>query len=499
MALRPGGELHSPPGRRRSGAGLQGSKPRNRWETDTRLRLPGVTRRGSALTGSRPSRRRHADTPQKVERELENALDFDLSREDQLLVLCAHLNVQDGKREALKAVARDGIDWDQVLQRAAWQRLPTLLHHHLSGRDLSPYVPPKVLQKLLRIHYQVVARNLLLQSELSRILAAFSAEKIPVIVLKGGALLGTVYQDVGLRPMSDLDVLVHGEQLDRAASTACRQGYVSMAEHLGQKFIDDGLRHLPNLRHVDKGVVLEVHQHIVDADSPYYFGLKGFWDRAQPLGIPGSDALMFSAEDMLLHVSIKFVLDRRYRSNSALGQLCDVAEMVSYHGASLQWDQVTRRAAEYHIEAGLHCALYACRQLLDASIPPEVLRELQPPGFDPSMARLFIRRRVLDIRPWLAHDLVPSSSHYSRRKVVWNIARRLLTPNGDLPRAVPVGTRLRFFRKRVEDVLPRIGRALVKPSELKDDFLLDRWMHELYRPPVGQNSSRVRRAVSAGG
>ncbi len=52
--------------------------------------------------------------------------------------------------------------------------------------------------------------------ELERILQAFDEAGIPVIVLKGAALAATVYEDIGLRPMGDLDLLIHPEDFSQA-------------------------------------------------------------------------------------------------------------------------------------------------------------------------------------------------------------------------------------------------------------------------------------------
>jgi len=51
-------------------------------------------------------------------------------------------------------------------------------------------------------------RNKRILQELGEILALFQPHNIPVIVLKGACLAHTVYQNIGLRVMLDLDLLV---------------------------------------------------------------------------------------------------------------------------------------------------------------------------------------------------------------------------------------------------------------------------------------------------
>ena len=404
-----------------------------------------------------------------------------LSREDELLVHCARLALFQERRKVVKYLLAEGLDWDLLLDRAAWHRLSPLVSHHLRTPDLSVFVPRLVLEKLKRLNYQSLARNMLLQDELSKLLAAFNEAGLPVIVLKGVALLGSIYRDIGLRPMSDLDVLVQPEHLDRAKAIALCQGYAPIVERVVQEHDTVNRRHLPNLIHHERGIVLEVHQHIVDSDSAYHFNLNGFWNRAQPVTIPGNSALMLAPEDILIHLSIKFLLDRRYSSKSALGQLCDISEVLLQYSDSLNWNLIEEVSQEYGIAPGLHFVFYACEQLLGSQVPTGILARLKPLEFNPSLAKLFLRRRVLSTKPWLAHELVAFGSTYTLRRAIRAALGRLLPTQKHIFRKN--GLREypnHLYLKRVTEQLKRVSRATLRPSELKEDLLLDRWLHDLY-------------------
>jgi hypothetical protein len=322
---------------------------------------------------------------------------------------------------------------------------------------------------------------MLIQNELANLLASFNEKGIPVIVLKGAALLGSIYRDIGLRPMSDLDILVKHEHLDDAEAIAGSHGYKYVAERVVRKKDNVERRHLPNLIHNEKGIVLEIHQHIVDSDCPSHFDLSNFWAGARPVSILGVPALELAMEHQLIHLSINFLLDRYYTSRFAIGQLCDISEIIISEGESLNWDLVVGTAHEYLSGAVLHCVLYACQQLLNSQVPTSVLACLQPLEFDSSRAQSFLRRRVLDNKPWLAHRLVAPGSSYT-------LTRALLAAVG---RIVPVPKKfsrklgLREYsnhlcRKRAIEKLRRVIYAMLKPLEIKEDVMLDRWLHNLF-------------------
>ncbi len=61
-----------------------------------------------------------------------------------------------------------------------------------------------------RQQYQfVLAKNTRLFHALGEILIAFNKNSIQTLVLKGPFLAEHVYGNIGLRPMSDLDILIH--------------------------------------------------------------------------------------------------------------------------------------------------------------------------------------------------------------------------------------------------------------------------------------------------
>jgi hypothetical protein len=345
---------------------------------------------------------------------------------------------------------------------------------------LSAYIPQLVLQKLQNIYYLSLTRNMLFQDELSRLLNALNEEKIPVILLKGAALLESVYQDISLRPMSDLDILIQLEHLDCAEGIALRQGFVYIASRRSQELARMKLRHLANMMHVQKRMLLEIHQHIVDPDSPYHFDLSGFWARARHTKILDADALTLAPEDLLIYLCINFLRDRQYSSNSAVGQLCDISEVILHYSDSLNWGLIESTAREYGIAPALHCALYICERILGTKVPAGTLACLQPSGFDLSMVTLFMQRRLWDTRDWVPLDFMNPKGRYSRYKAFMAIINKLFhIPSRIFQERGARGHKISYYFRLMRHMVPGLARALLRPVELKQNLLLDRWLHNL--------------------
>jgi hypothetical protein len=90
------------------------------------------------------------------------------------------------------------------------------------------------------IFFDTPKRNSLLFQEMDQILSNLGEASIEVVELKGAALANTVYEDIGLRWMSDLDLLVPIDRLeetvDIASSLGYRDPYPDVAPGLNEKF-----------------------------------------------------------------------------------------------------------------------------------------------------------------------------------------------------------------------------------------------------------------------
>ena len=69
-------------------------------------------------------------------------------------------------------------------------------------------LPEAVFQRSQALYTRVAARWLAREVWLAPLLARFAEAGIEVMPLKGAALQGTVYPQAGMRPMTDVDLLV---------------------------------------------------------------------------------------------------------------------------------------------------------------------------------------------------------------------------------------------------------------------------------------------------
>ena len=289
--------------------------------------------------------------------------------------------------------------WGRTLQIADWHRLSPALFCHLHPRQDAPAA---VLSALERVYLANAARSMFMTSALRRVVDALVAADVPALLLKGAALVETVYPDPAQREMLDLDILVPPRLLPAASAALTPLGYrphmdngqgtgatmamrVSLDEHHGPALIGD-----------EQLLAVELHRHILIPGEGWQFEIDEFWQRSRPSG--NGPHVLPSPEDLLLHVCLHFTRNRlggsyrRRQTGGALGQICDIARIVEYE--PVEWASLTDTARRYRLDARIFLGLFAAREL-GVPIPQDALAELQPRGFDPVLGRRLVALRVL--------------------------------------------------------------------------------------------------------
>ena len=196
-----------------------------------------------------------------------------------LLADCARPRVPDALVERVQRRVAAIDDWPGLVTSAEQHGLGPLLHAHVRAGVFAPPEPAR--RQLWALYERHRRENAVRLSALEEVLAGLAEAGIPVAVLKGPVLANLVYRDPGLRPMSDLDLLVPFEDVVGAQRRLGELGFRAplppSTHRLRRK------HHLsPAVRLIDGlSVVIEVHGDAFGPDR----GTTLQWDRrgAPPL------------------------------------------------------------------------------------------------------------------------------------------------------------------------------------------------------------------------
>jgi len=301
------------------------------------------------------------------------------------LLACLAAAANKGQSSRIRNLSKE--EWAALVLEAKEHGLAPLLFERLKDPELRSAVPAGVMEKFERAYYFVLKQNMRRYHEFKTVLAAFRDANIPLIALKGAHLAEAVYRNPGVRTMTDIDILVGKNDLERAETVLRGLGFQASSS-IGRidREVECGLsRELP-LYYKRGGIFFDVHWTLEDPASPFAIDIEGLWARAQTIDVAGARTKGLSPEDLILHISLHTAYHDKFRAG--LMPLCDVAEIIRKRGADMDWAALERRALEWKAGKWVYITLLMARDLLDAPVPDGFLDNLKPKDFSSELASL---------------------------------------------------------------------------------------------------------------
>ena len=220
---------------------------------------------------------------------------------------------------------------------------------------------------------RVTAEQLNMTHELARLLAAFNEAEVPVMLLKGAALIQTSYAEPGLRPMSDLDLLVRPEHVDAAfeilEGAGCRRG----AELVRDDFFPRFYYETEWLTNSPSPVRIDLHARALrPLRSSRTMPDDALWHGAAQVDILGTSAWVPGPEAMFIHLCAHAACHGCAR----LIWLYDLRRFVEHHGGDMDWPLVLRLCRRWRLSLPVRVAIERCRHVVGNGCPDQVIEQL---------------------------------------------------------------------------------------------------------------------------
>jgi len=296
------------------------------------------------------------------------------SAENRLLLACVGPGVK-GNYSRLRALLNEPLDWDYTIRTAQENGIAPLLRHLLMKGKASDRVPVRAWKELQRIYHFTGFCNALLYRDLEHLLRAFAEAGIPVIVLKGAALAATVWENIALRPMSDIDLLIPEEDSSRADRVLTRENYVSGDLRRSRDWYSAHHHHLAPYHKADSHTIVEVHRGIVVPDAGFTLDMQGIRDRAQAAKIGDVDTLVLCPEDLITHLCLHVSADDPFAGK--IRNLGDICRVIKDPRMEINWKIFADRAVKGNFARYAYYPLYLVDDLFHVSVDKNTLKLLR--------------------------------------------------------------------------------------------------------------------------
>jgi len=238
-----------------------------------------------------------------------------------------------------------------LFRLALAERMANILYRDLSVSGLLDEIDNAHRQALHDEYQRTAAHNLLLTHGTEELVGELSGRGVPVVLLKGVALLADAYRDVGLRPMSDADLWVRRDDWPAVVETLRRAGYEAEAQY-PQTFRRGA-------------ATLDMHTDLLGSDRVQgrarmlAAGEDCLFDSARPIAIGSQTALRLCRPDEIFYLglhALKHNVDR-------LIWLVEIDHLVG-RLEDTEWTALFDRARQMHQEPSVYCIAFLADLML---------------------------------------------------------------------------------------------------------------------------------------
>ena len=290
--------------------------------------------------------------------------------------------------------------------------------------------PSSTLDGLVEAYAGVSAANAAALKQFHILADLFEREDIPFLILKGFDVLVRYYGIRGTRPISDIDLLVHEEDLPRIDSLLTGAGYTRQIDG-NPCYASPGI-----------GLLFDLTTSLWYLDRP---GLARLWTNGRALTIPPRTVFTLGADDLLLHLLAYGVV---HRGSFTLAWEHDLRLLLTRE--SLDWETVVEKVRRYHLSPPVgHGLRYLHRRHPALPIPDGILSALAPTNRREHLIAWILRRLVTEQQiPEVGHVLLwitsPPGTKWARlRHTVVPTRTFLQYRYGPVATTSPLVTRLR--------------------------------------------------------
>ncbi len=262
-------------------------------------------------------------------------------------------------------------------------------------------LPQLAMERLRLAAARTAADNLHAMHHTEPLIRAFHRDGVPVMLLKGAALIPTVYQRPDLRPMSDVDLLIRPDDAETATrlllSEGCRAGVALLSDDFFPKYYYEAEWIIPSARPVRLDVHARPFRPLrISRTMPD----DAFWKDPRRTRLGATDVWVPRLEFLFIHLAAHLA----FHGVTRLLWMYDLKRFSEVHGTTLDWRLIVESSRRWRLSAAVHRGVQGAAETLGPICPPEVLKQLaaQPGSW---RDRLTLARAPHDAQTPLIHVL----------------------------------------------------------------------------------------------
>ncbi len=272
---------------------------------------------------------------------------------------------------ASKAAQLNNEQWLEFINLLNYHGIASYFYRNMKINDLNSILPADILETLHYTYRLSMIRNLKIYTSLAKVLNELNNNNIQTIILKGAALAEIVYKDIALKNMSDVDILIKNEDIQKTDNILLNLGFKSDINNFVSKH---HLRVANNIHYVGNEICIDLH--------PVIYNLFKIdpWINASEVKIYNVKTLILGAEEFLIHLCIHLNAHFYGSKSTRLIWWCDIATLIKHFKQNLNWKRFVYLSNMYDINKAVSKILLSISEWFEVEIPVNVFEQLNYRG-----------------------------------------------------------------------------------------------------------------------
>ncbi len=292
-------------------------------------------------------------------------LGYSPSREERIaLLLSQPFLSEEHCRKELADIVGSGhsIDFEKVYSIALENGVAGFAYKNTRDLDL---FPQKVNKNLQQIYRRTAFRNLEQLHSTLNLLSVLSDNGISAIPLKGAASSDLLFNDLGVYPSGDIDLLIHPSQLFQAKEVLCGVGGYRQVDSISE---EDLLASHYHLLVQNNRFLVELHWNLVKR----YFEVPGdfWWQETRATDWNGTITSELSIEKYLMYTIFR-LFDHCF---FPLRFFVLVGGIIDRHSNEIDWEKLMDYAGQYKMKRLVVFTLTLLNEILNTRVPATVMQ-----------------------------------------------------------------------------------------------------------------------------
>ena len=290
-----------------------------------------------------------------------------LQPEMALLVACARSQLTEEHKSIIHRLLDKELDWDNVINNAIYHKVIPLLHRSLST-SFRDKVPVGAMSRITTHLKESSLLTFVITASLLNVIRLLQENEIPVLPVKGAILAEKLYGSPTMRSYTDVDILVHQANLEKALKLLQENNYTLLPVGIPQATFLKFLKYNHHGRLRDRNsILIELHWELSGFYAPEPITLE----KLEPFL---TNTVFNNCPTLTLNNEMLFIflcLHGNKHCWEKLDYIFSMAELVNV-APDLDWNLIMKLGEKHQMTKRIFISLFLMKQLFATTIPEQL-------------------------------------------------------------------------------------------------------------------------------